>query len=76
MQAVWLQVGGESAAATVKTVWMPLGNWNAKLSAVTQGVCRQEPEAPPQSASLLHGCSALTDAFVMQIFGPVTPRSL
>ena len=75
MQAAWLQVGGESAAATVKVVLIPVGNWNAKPSAVTHGVWRQLPDCPPQSASLLHGWRALLDELVMQIFGPGTPSS-
>ena len=74
-QAAWLQVGAESAAATVKTVLIPVGNGKAKPSAVTQGVWRQFPLPPPQSASLLQGWSAFLGELVMQIFGPATPSS-
>ena len=62
--AAWLHVGAESAAAIVKVVLIPVGNWNAKPSAVTHGVCIQLPDCPPQSASLLHGLSALLAEFV------------
>ena len=72
MHVLWLQVGAGSAAATVKTVLIPVGNWNAKPSAVIHGVWRQLPEAPPQSESLLHGLKALAAEFVWQSFGPAT----
>ena len=73
--AAWLHVGAESAAAIVKVVLIPVGNWNAKPSAVSHGVCIQLPDCPPQSASLLHGLSALLVELVWQIFGPATPTS-
>lgn len=75
MQAEWLQVGAGSAAATVNTVLMPTGNWNAKPSAVTHGVWRHPPDVPPQSESLLQGLKAFRAEPVLQSFGPATPRS-
>jgi len=74
-QAAWLHVGAGSAAATVNVVLIPVGNPNAKPSAVTHGVCMHEPDCPPQSESLLHALNALLVELVWQIFGPATPTS-
>src|SRR5262249_52742857 len=75
MQAVWLHVGGESAAAAVDGGWMPGGDGDGRPSAVAHGVWGQVPDCPPQSASLLQNPSALLVELVMQTFGPGTPRS-
>src|SRR5437867_2966472 len=72
MHTGWLQVGGESAAATVKVALMPRGKGRTTPPAEIHGVGKQPPLVPPQSASLRHGWSWLAAVPSSHTPGPVT----
>src|SRR5439155_11956969 len=69
------QVGKLPAAATVKTVWTPVGKGMTWPSAVTHGSWRHAPLVAPQSASLLHVPKRFAAEFVGHPFSPVVPFS-
>src|SRR2546427_13255531 len=76
MQVSCSQPGGLAAAATVKSVDVPVGNDMTCPSAVTHGSWRQAPAVFPQSASLMQRPKRFDAEFVVHRLSPVVPGSL